>query len=401
MRRGPLTVREALAQALGANVEFGARALSEAERGEVRFQDQTGAIVVELGSTTELAPGDLVVVSGERTARGVRATKTVVVGRPGESFARASSDFSRLSTNAAHLDQCRALLQELRAFFDGEGFVEVNTPSIVPSPGMDLHLAAYEVPRAGYLATSPEYQMKRLLSAGYARIFQLCKSFRQDESGSRHEREFTMLEWYRAFCDVESVMQDTEELTHALALSVTGDAILHWQGEYINTTPPWPRLRVEDAFRIYAGREATSLLGDETEFFRVLAEEIEPQLGKEKPVFLVDWPAQMASLARLKPGDPRWAERFEAYVAGVELCNGFGELTDPKEQRARFEKDQRHRREQGLPVYPVDEAFLQALADGMPPSAGNALGVDRLLMMLTGARHIEETLLFPARTLER
>jgi lysyl-tRNA synthetase class 2 len=237
--------------------------------------------------------------------------------------------------------------------------------------------------------------MKRLLVGGLTRIYQLGRSYRADESGARHQPEFTMLEWYRGFEDADAVMRDTEELVHALALEITGAAILDGSRGPIDVTPPWERLSVRDAFQRYAGLDVWAVLPDEERFFRVLVEQIEPELGRARPVFLTEWPASMASLARLVPASsPPVAERFEVFVDSLELCNGFGELTDPAEQRARLEHDQRERRRLGLPVYPVDERFLASLEEGMPPTGGNALGVDRLVMLLTGVRDLRDVVAF-------
>ena len=298
----------------------------------------------------------------------------------------------------------RALLQilELRAgafsairrFFGEREFIEVDTPSVVPSPGLDPHLAAFEVrtPKGkpvGWLATSPEYQMKRLLSAGAKRIFQLSRSYRADEQGQHHEREFTMLEWYRADAGSEDVIRDTEALVAFVAESLDQPAP--------EVQPPWERMTVEDALQFHANVTLESLVDDEESFFRIWVEQVQPRLGGEQPVVVTDWPASMASLARIK--DNGMADRFEAFYRGVELCNGFGELTDPDEQRRRFERDQEQRRALGVAVYPIDERFLDALKSGMPESGGNALGVERLLMLLLGADSIQAVMPFPEERL--
>ena len=298
----------------------------------------------------------------------------------------------------------RALLQilELRAgafsairrFFGEREFIEVDTPSVVPSPGLDPHLAAFEVrtPKGkpvGWLATSPEYQMKRLLSAGAKRIFQLSRSYRADEQGQHHEREFTMLEWYRADAGSEDVIRDTEELVAFVAEALDQPAP--------EVQPPWERLTVEDALQFHANVTLESLVDDEESFFRIWVEQVQPRLGGEQPVVVTDWPASMASLARIK--DNGMADRFEAFYRGVELCNGFGELTDPDEQRRRFERDQEQRRALGVAVYPIDERFLDALKSGIPESGGNALGVERLLMLLLGADSIQAVMPFPEERL--
>jgi lysyl-tRNA synthetase class 2 len=303
------------------------------------------------------------------------------------------------------------LLASIRCFFEKRDFVEVETPAIVPSPGLDVHLAAFEVRAAngepvGWLATSPEYQMKRLLSAGAERIFQLCRSYRADEHGRHHECEFTMLEWYRANATSDDVIHDTEELVAfvANALAKKGDSPLvspakptPAKRELAPFSAPWQRVTVDEALQVHANVALDAIVHDQERFFRLWAEEVQPRLGDEQPVVVTDWPSSMASLARLKPNG--MADRFEVFFRGVELCNGFGELTDAAEQRRRFQRDQAERRAANLPVYPIDERFLDDLARGMPESGGNALGVDRLLMLLAGTDSIQAVVAFPAERL--
>ena len=282
------------------------------------------------------------------------------------------------------------LLGSIRRFFEEREFLEVETPAIVPCPGLDVHLAAFEVraPKGepvGWLATSPEYQMKRLLSAGAERIFQLCRSYRAEEHGRHHEREFTMLEWYRANATSDDVIRDTEELVAFVASALDQPAP--------ELQPPWQRLTVDEALQFHANEALDTLVQDEEQFFRVWVEEVQPRLGNERPIIVTDWPSSMASLARLKPSG--MADRFEVFFRGVELCNGFGELTDATEQRRRFQRDQAERRAAGAPIYPIDERFLDDLERGMPESGGNALGVDRLLMLLLGADSIQAVMPFP------
>jgi elongation factor P--(R)-beta-lysine ligase len=290
------------------------------------------------------------------------------------------------------------VLADARRFFDARGFVEVQTPAIVPSPGLDLHLCAFEVVDAErgagrWLITSPEYQMKRLLADGWSRIYQIGPCFRRGERGARHNPEFTMLEWYRANAGIDDVMRDTEQLVAA----VTGGRV-GLPDRSVDLRPPFERLGVCDAFARFAGwtRDETleSAASDEDRYHRTLVEKVEPGLEAiARGVFLVDYPASQASMARAKPADPALAERFELYVAGVELCNGFGELVDPIEQRARLERDRAERRARGLPEYPIDEKLLEALAR-VPPSAGNALGVDRLAALVCGTTEIRSVVAF-------
>jgi lysyl-tRNA synthetase class 2 len=295
-------------------------------------------------------------------------------------------------------------VREVRAFFESRGYIEVETPVIVPCPGLDVHLDAFEVrsaePVVGlaprYLATSPEYQMKRLLADGHERIFQLTRAFRAGEFGERHNPEFTMLEFYRAHAGVEAILRDTEQLV----ARVTGGAV-HLPGRTIRAMPPFERLTVCEAYARYANttEEETLRLAlrDEETFYRLLVDVVEPALAAlDHAVFLTEYPACQASLARKKPTDERFAERFELYIAGVELCNGFGELTDPVEQRARFESDRATRAAMGKVAYPIDERFLAALERGIPNSGGNAIGLDRLIALTTGTTSIRDVVAFAA-----
>src|SRR5205823_11337521 len=225
--------------------------------------------------------------------------------------------------------------------------------------------------------TSPEYQMKRLVAEGLPRIFQLARCFRRGELGDRHNPEFTMLEWYRAGADDRDLMNETEELIRTVAQTHRGGRL--FAAGDVDVTRPFARMTVAEAFASFAGCGRAEMLAlaehDEDRYFRLLVERIEPALRERgEPLFLHDFPASQASLAQKKPDDPELCQRFELYLGDVELCNGFGELTDPIEQRARFEADQRRRAARGLPVYPIDERFLAALGS-LPPCAGNALGL--------------------------
>ena len=259
--------------------------------------------------------------------------------------------------------------------------------------------------------------MKRLLAAGCSQIYQVCKCFRAGERGPHHASEFTMVEWYRAFADLDAIAADTEALVASVVQAVTGSPIARIANRSIDVSPPWPRLTVRDAMHRWAGlsisgdepaaalvsavRSAGIAVADDTAwddaFFAAFLARVEPALAAlDRPVFLEDWPAPLAALARTRPGDPLTALRFEAYVGGIELANAFFELTDPVEQRARFEHDQATRRARGRAVYPIDDKLLAALAEGLPPSAGIALGFDRLVMLATGAPVIDDVLTFTA-----
>lgn len=291
------------------------------------------------------------------------------------------------------------MLGAIRAFFAERDFIEVDTPLAVRSPGLDLHIEAHAVPSLGWLITSPEYAMKRLLAEGLERIFQLGHVFRRDEHGQHHEPEFCMLEWYRANAGSEEMITDTEALVETLALELRGSRSLDvvdtdGSSRTIDVQPPFARLRVDEALRRFAAVELDAVLPDEERFYRLWIDAVEPALKELGAVFITHWPASMASLARLHPDEPAFADRFELYLGGVEICNGFGELVDPIEQRARLRRDAELRRQAGLEAYPIDERFLAALQAGIPPSGGNALGVDRLLMLLLGASTVGDVMPF-------
>jgi elongation factor P--(R)-beta-lysine ligase len=322
--------------------------------------------------------------------------------------------------NAAQLAASRArhaIYAALRRFFAAEGYEEVETPVLVPAPGMEPHISAFVTPfvpetptgraRDLHLHTSPEYAMKRLLAEGAGPIFQICKVFRNGEVSRTHNPEFTMLEFYRPHADYGWIMADLEralaEVERAVGRSelfgrlpfervTVREALLRSTGIDLQSCPD-----AESLARAAEGLGVRVRPGEvfEDVFFRVFLERVEPMLGRERPTFLVDYPASMASLARLKSADPTVAERFELYAQGLELANGFSELTDAAEQRRRLQEEQAVRRAAGRPVYALDERFLEAVGR-MPPSSGVAVGLDRLLMLLLGAERIEEVLLFPA-----
>jgi lysyl-tRNA synthetase class 2 len=292
----------------------------------------------------------------------------------------------------------------VRAWFEGEGFLEVETPARVRNPGQEVHLDAIAAsegePR--YLVTSPEYHMKRLCGAGYARIFQLGRAFRAGERGPHHQPEFTMLEWYRADPSLERLARDCEELFTVAARAVgrpplalpfertSVRALLHRHaGIEVNGDETVDQLRAKAA---QAGVTSGATAWDDV-FFQLWLDRVEPHLGREHPSFVFDWPAPLGALARRRADDPRLVERFELYAGGLELVNAFGELIDPAEQRARFEAENEDRRSRGKVVYPLDEALLGALSR-MPPTCGAAMGFDRLVMLVLGAPEIRDVLAF-------
>jgi lysyl-tRNA synthetase class 2 len=297
----------------------------------------------------------------------------------------------QLAKRKTALHQRAGILQEIRHFFIHQGYLEVETPHRIPAPAPESYIDA--IPSgAWYLHASPELCMKRLLAAGYEKIFQICRCWREKERGSQHIPEFTLLEWYRTGADYRSLMEECELLIPAVARSIGLDEEMIFRGHVVNLTRPWEALSVRQAFQRYA----RSSMGEALEkglFDELMVQEIEPKLGLEKPTFLYDYPAQRGALARLKLGDPAVAERFELYIGGLELANGFSELVDPEEQRRRFEKENENRRSMGKAVYSVPEKFLSELGE-MPISAGIALGIDRLVMVFLNAPTIDDVVAF-------
>jgi len=283
------------------------------------------------------------------------------------------------------------LLRWVRGFFADAGYLEVETPVRIPAPLPEAHIEV--VAADGWvLQPSPEICMKRLLAAGHEKIFQICKCFRKAERGRRHLPEMTMLEWYAVGETYLDLMTRCEELVRHIAQGQGVGRTILYQGRPIDLTPSWERLTVADAFTRHGSLSMPAALA-QGRFDAVMGLEIEPRLGLERPVFLYDYPAEHGSLARLKPGDPSVAERFELYIGGLELCNGFSELNDVAEQRRRFTAEQERMQARGTPVHRLPEKFLAALAH-MPPCAGNALGIDRLVMLFTDAAAIDEVVAF-------
>ena len=280
-----------------------------------------------------------------------------------------------------------AVLQAVRGFFIGRGFIEVETPVRLPFPALEQHIDA-EASGNQFLRTSPELHMKRLLAAGYERVFQVGPCFRRGERGRLHNPEFTMLEWYRVNADYNDIMLDAKMLIAHVAERVLGGTSLVYQGTRIELMPVWEVVSVEDAYVMHAGWNPVTNF-DPDRFDMDLIEKVESRLPTGCPVIFKDYPAAAAALARRKPDRPEVAERWELYIGGMEIANAFSELTDPVEQRRRFEECAVQRQQAGSEVYGVDEEFLQALERGMPPAGGAALGVDRLVMLMAGADSID------------
>ncbi|HTY95132.1 MAG TPA: EF-P lysine aminoacylase EpmA [Steroidobacteraceae bacterium] len=307
------------------------------------------------------------------------------------------------------------LLARTRAFFAARAVLEVDTPVLVNAAVTDPHIHAVSVDMSGgvrpsgggpaglFVHTSPEYAMKRLLAAGVGDIYQICHVARGFEQSRIHNSEFTLVEWYRLGFDLGRLMDEVEELVRELC------------GAHPALRRPAERLSYREVFQRHAGldpliaaipelRAVVGHLGLHGAARRdelldlIMGAVIGPRLGHEHPVFVHGYPASQAALARLDPADPRTARRFELYAGGVELANGFQELAAPEEQRARFAEDLKERRRRGLPLHPMDERLLAALAQGLPECAGVAVGFDRVVMLAAGAAHIQEVLPFPTAT---
>ena len=329
-----------------------------------------------------------------------------------------------------YLDARMSIISAIRRFFVERDFAEVETPALQISPGIEPHLIAFETDlrepfRDGessrlYLHTSPEFAMKKLLVAGHKRIYQFARCFRNAERSATHHPEFTMLEWYRVGTDYRALMADCEALLRAVMAAVPATLLVRGD-KRSNPDAEWKYLTVAEAFQRDAGidllatapnavapnagliRAEADRIGVfnspsdswEDVFFRIFLARIEGGLGIDAPTVLYDYPVSMAALSRVKSDDPRLAERFELYASGLELANAYSELIDADEQRRRFKADVARKLELFGSAYPIDEDFLAALDHGLPNCAGIALGVDRLVMLATGAPTIQDVLWAP------
>lgn len=313
------------------------------------------------------------------------------------------------------------LIQDTRNFFIKQGFREVETPVLKPSLIPESYLEVFKTDlldrnrqgRTVYLSTSPESSLKKLLSGGIGNCFEVSRCFRNTETQSKlHNPEFTMIEWYRVGATYEDIMSDCEQWLQAL-----GGNIIFYNGRKINISPPWERISVSQAFRKYAHIDLEDVLTPakmfntarkkgyqvdpnstwEQLFNQIYLNEIEKHLGTHgKPTIIYDYPSTLAALSRLKADDPRFAERFEFYIGGLELGDCYTELTDPKEQKKRFQHEQSARKQLGKTAIREDNEFIEALKAGLPPCAGIAVGLDRLAMLFTDSASIDEVLYFPA-----
>ena len=298
----------------------------------------------------------------------------------------------RLSQIEANLER-RALIYDLiRVFFRSEGLLEVETPLLVPTVAPEKYIAPFAV-NGWFLSTSPEMHMKRLLAAGYSKIFQICHSFRKSERGQLHNPEFTMMEWYRVGADYMGIIQDTERLVSTLTNKLCSGSTIRYQGKKIDLTPTWPRVTVRDAFLRSAGWDPFTRL-DEERFEVDLVEKVIPSFDTSRPTVLLDYPVPMASLARLRPGSPPVAERAEVFIGGLELANAYSELNDAAEQEKRFKQEIEALKREGKGSVVMPEKFLKSLP-GLLECGGIALGIDRLVMLFCDAASIDEVVAFP------
>ena len=332
-----------------------------------------------------------------------------------------------------YLEARAKLVSAIRHHFDGQGFLEVESPILQVMPCADMHIHGFATTFKGidlkperdlWLHTSPEFEMKKLLVAGLPKIYQICHVFRNGEGSKRHSPEFTMIEWYRSNATYNDIMDDCIALLRNCARSL-GLYAFRYAGRDCDPFAEWEIITVADAFQKYAGIDLKSFMVEteanraaansndtkgfyaaakdagasvrmqdtwEEIFFAVMADKIEPKLGFDAPAIICDYPVSMAALSRKCDDDPRFAKRFEMYVCGLELANAFDELTDAAEQRKRFAAEMASKRALYDESYPLDEDFLAALEFGMPPSGGIALGIDRLAMVCTGASDIDQVL---------
>lgn len=380
--------------------------------------DATGRVRFTSPLEVEWAIGDLVEVRGAVASDGRLSAWELRVLAPALR-PLSGGDWERFNeSDRAILDNMRArahVLSLIRSHFELRCYTEVETPQLLSFRGCEIHIDQFEThyiagekTKTLFMAPSPELHMKRLLAAGMERIYQLGRCFRNGEISPLHNPEFTMLEWYRAYASYEDLMQQTEELVIEVLLQASAQSK---QWGVLAEAVPWPRISVGEAFlrwgHIDLARygDAESLFAEmrrlgygsaqpddswDDLFHKVLIEKIEPEMARMGAAFLVDYPAQLGAMANPKGNDSAWVERAELYIGGIELANGYSELNDPIEQRKRFVEARSAR-----PNEPIDEEFLAALECALPPAGGMALGVDRLVMLVTNAQHIDQVIAFP------
>ncbi len=328
------------------------------------------------------------------------------------------SHIAHIQNNKQTLEYRFAIIRLIREFFWSKGFCEVETPLIVRLPGQEPYLSPMPIVIHneqgkifnGYLHTSPEYTMKKMLASGFNRIFSLTKCFRDYESfGGTHNPEFTMIEWYKTGADMFDLMHDTEKLILFIQKRLPDLQSPVSSLQRLSMHDLWKQLisiDLDDYLTTDSMRQLCKNYGFNTKedepfedlFYRIFLNKIEKKLEKMGFIAIYDYPAQMAALAKLSEKDSRYAQRVEIYINGMELANGFSELTNPDEQRIRFEIEQKQRKKLKKNIYQIDEDFIEAVGT-MPSSAGIALGVDRLVQILTGCKDINNVLVLPASEL--
>lgn len=304
------------------------------------------------------------------------------------------SESHRLHAMADLLVARQAMMDAARSFLKSRDYLEVETPVRVPTPALEDYIDA-EPSGDRYLRTSPELHMKRLLAAGYEKIFQLGPCFRKEEHGTLHHSEFCMLEWYRLHVDYRGILAETVELVRYVSRLTCGSTVIHLRKSgTVDLGAEWEQLTVDEAFARYAECTVDQAL-DAGAFEQVLVERVEPNLGQGRPAVLMDYPASGGGFVQTKPDCPGREERWELYIGGLEIANACSELTDYDQQKKRFEATARLRRAENREVYPLDPDFMQALEQGLSPCAGIAVGMDRLLMVLKDLDAISDAVPFP------
>jgi lysyl-tRNA synthetase class 2 len=314
------------------------------------------------------------------------------------------------------------ILRHVRSFFDRKHFLEIEAPILTPYPTLDNNIESIDCTLSGpddsehrlFLHSSPEHAMKKCLASGSGNIYYLGKVFRNREATRMHNPEFTMAEWYRMDSDYRDIMKDLENLIGGILHAMTGRHSIRYQSHQIDLKPPWTELSITEAFGKKLGLSTVDLLDKdslkktaaknsiyfspddnwEILFHRLFMEKIEPFLGLDRPVFVRDFPSEMGLMAKCKNREPEFVERVELYIAGIELANGYSELTDPETQYQRFCRQHKIKEDSGFTGYPIDDELIDAL-ENLTPCSGVALGVDRLIMLFLDKTNIRDVILFP------
>ena len=377
------------------------------------IENMTGIHRIKASNTIEIQSGSIVEIANNGTIYPLVIPEKSILKYPTDIYKHLHSDKRPLEMLRLKLN----LRDKIKCFFVNQGFIELETPLLVASPGVETHIDGFKThwnynDTELYLPTSPELSIKKALSAGIENVFEITRGFRNGpEVDQLHQPEFNILEWYRAYTDYRDIMNDTEELIEYIAPSLKNE------GLKIDCTPPYERLALKDAFQRFASfdleksinndkylhNQSKSLLGDnyrkddcfEDLFFKIMTEFIEPHLGFQKPVIVYDYPMQMSSLSMQNKDNPLFCERFELYIRGIEIANAFTELNDPDEQLARFNKVCARKKILKRDVPTIDYEFIECLKVGFPPAGGIALGIERLIAALLGLKDISRLFLLP------